>query len=103
MTGGFFNHYDDPDEFWDDEPIRPDRPSRRILNARAESLNPDQRYDDRTVCADRLASVAKLGGDPRRTVGAAGGGVHVQGLHRQIRASLLEWGGTVAALRFTNA
>ncbi|MBF6423020.1 hypothetical protein IU436_30980 [Nocardia farcinica] len=23
MAGGFFNHYDDPDEFWDDEPLRP--------------------------------------------------------------------------------
>ncbi|MFB7876214.1 hypothetical protein ACFC06_13235 [Nocardia sp. NPDC056064] len=22
-TGGWFNHYDDPDEFWDDEPLEP--------------------------------------------------------------------------------
>lgn len=24
-TGGFFNHYDDPDEFWDEEPLTPRR------------------------------------------------------------------------------
>ena len=23
MTGGFYNHYDDPDEFWDEEPLIP--------------------------------------------------------------------------------
>lgn len=23
MAGGYYNHYDDPDEFWDDEPLRP--------------------------------------------------------------------------------
>ncbi|WP_141691637.1 hypothetical protein [Nocardia brasiliensis] len=23
MAGGFYNHYDDPDEFWDEEPLRP--------------------------------------------------------------------------------
>jgi len=23
MAGGFYNHYDDPDEFWDEEPIEP--------------------------------------------------------------------------------
>lgn len=29
MAGGFYNHYDDPDEFWDEEPLRPvSKPSR---------------------------------------------------------------------------
>lgn len=23
MAGGFYNHYDEPDEYWDDEPLRP--------------------------------------------------------------------------------
>lgn len=27
MPGGFFNHYDDPDEFWDEEPLVPIGPS----------------------------------------------------------------------------
>ncbi|MEU0871515.1 hypothetical protein [Nocardia brasiliensis] len=28
MSGGFYNHYDDPDEYWDDEPLRPAPKSR---------------------------------------------------------------------------
>ncbi|MBF6520572.1 hypothetical protein [Nocardia farcinica] len=38
MAGGFFNHYDDPDEFWDDEPLRPPtRPVSRGPDAAATS------------------------------------------------------------------
>lgn len=25
-TEGYYNHYDDPDEYWDDEPLVPQRP-----------------------------------------------------------------------------
>ncbi|MCC3331619.1 hypothetical protein [Nocardia abscessus] len=44
MTGGFFNHYDDPDEFWDDEPIRPAaRPAPRVPDARPADPVPNYR------------------------------------------------------------
>lgn len=40
MAGGFYNHYDDPDEFWDDEPlvagtaVRPNQPQSLVAEAR---------------------------------------------------------------------
>ncbi|WP_157171844.1 hypothetical protein [Nocardia higoensis] len=44
MTGGFFNHYDDPDEFWDDEPLRPPtRPVPRVPDARPADPAPSYR------------------------------------------------------------
>jgi len=44
MTGGFFNHYDDPDEFWDEEPLRPPtRPVPRVPDVRPADPAPSYR------------------------------------------------------------
>ncbi|MGQ4599252.1 hypothetical protein [Nocardia sp. R6R-6] len=46
-TGGWFNHYDDPDEFWDDEPLEVNRrnpnhspPSPRIISEPPQNVGP---------------------------------------------------------------
>ncbi|WP_280444722.1 hypothetical protein [Nocardia brasiliensis] len=40
MSGGFYNHYDDPDEYWDDEPLRPTPKSRPAASSPQQPVSP---------------------------------------------------------------
>jgi hypothetical protein len=41
MAGGFYNHYDDPDEFWDDEPLA--KPSKTVPGVVPPTVVPTSR------------------------------------------------------------
>ncbi|WP_067656877.1 hypothetical protein [Nocardia harenae] len=59
MAGGFYNHYDDPDEFWDDEPLVAGTAVRSIRSP-SSVAEPPVRSADRAVPSGGIELVPPL-------------------------------------------